>query len=368
MPSQDDLEEGVRARLRELFGAVETARQNLTAGGGAPTEQGTVLKVLSEHLYPALDRKVTDSAASGAPAWHIAQMTSDMFESVPLRGPTFQPVRDAHKQLKMALAAAQSNSEREAEELEEIEARVRRVIPGVLTPLDATLLAQHGETMGKLGDVLTAVGNVGPAVVGPLETMLLAQHGETLGKLGDVQTSVGNVVPGVLVPLNTTLAAQHGETLGKFDELDGELDELEGLLKGLPQKLTEVLLKNLPDIVRNVVIAIKTPITAAPPVITAVHFATLDDLAKAQAADYIDATADRLGLLQGAVEVLERQGPVPPGPIRSDLIPPVNGLVVTVLKGDDPANPLTFAELDLMNTFKNQISPYLQAPVVPGVK
>jgi hypothetical protein len=115
--------------------------------------------------------------------------------------------------------------------------------------------------------------------------------------------------------------------------------------------------------VRNIVIAIKTPITAAPPVITPVHFPELDDLAKAQAADYIKTTADRLGLLQGALEVLNRKRPVPPG-----LIPPIDSLVVTVLNVADPANPLTIAELDLMNTFKNQISPFLQAPVVPGVK
>jgi hypothetical protein len=355
MPSHDDLEEGVRARLRELFGAVETTRQSLDAGSGEPTEQGTVLRVLSTHLYPALDRKVTDSAASGAPAWHVAQVASDVFESVPLRGPAFQPVRDAHKQLKMALAAAQSNSRSEAEELEEIEARVRQVIPGVLTPLNATLLAQHGETMGKLGDVLTAVGNVGPAVLGPLQTTLLAQHAETLGKLGDVQTAVGNVPLAVVTPL----AAQHGEILGKVGTLDNEMDELEGLLKGLPQKLTEVLLKNLPAIVRDVVIAIKTPITVAQPVIVPVKFASLDDLAKASAGDYTNTTANRLNFLQGALDLIAANSPVPPG-----LIPPIDNLIVTVLNFSDPAKPLTIIELDVMNSLKNQISPYLQPPAV----
>jgi hypothetical protein len=352
MPSHDDLEEGVRARLRELFGAVETARQSLAAGGGVPTEQGTVLKVLREQLYPALDLRVTDSAASGPPTWHIAQMASDMFESVPLGGRACQPVRDAHRRLKTALAAAQRGSERE--ELDEIEARVRRVIPGVLTPLDATLLAQHGETLGKLGDVLTAVGNVGPAVVGPLQTTLLAQHGETLGKLVDVQTAVGNVPVAVVTPL----AAQHGEILGKVGALDNEMDELEGLLKGLPQKLTEVLLKNLPAIVRDVVIAIKTPITVAPPVIVPVNFASLDDLAKANAGDYTDTTAHRLNFLQGALDVIAANGPVP-----AALIPPIDNLIVTVLNFA-PAKPLTIIELDVMNGLKNQISPYLQPAAV----
>ena len=31
MPSHDDLDEGVRVRLRELFGAVDTARQSISA-------------------------------------------------------------------------------------------------------------------------------------------------------------------------------------------------------------------------------------------------------------------------------------------------------------------------------------------------
>jgi hypothetical protein len=299
-------------------------------------------------------------------------MASNMFDNIQLSGPALQPVRDAHEQLKSALVAARGNPEREAEELEEIEARLRWVVPGVVLPLERTLVAQHGEILGKLmdvqtavGNVQTAVGNVAPAVVTPLDATLVAQHGEILGKLMDVQTAVGNVqtaVGNVAAAVVTPLAAQHGEILGKFAPLAEEMDELEGLLKGLPQQLAEVLLKNLPKIVRDVVVAIRTPIAEGPPVIVPVNFGSLDDLAKANAGDYTDTTAHRLGLLQGALDVIEPNSPVPPG-----LIPPIDNLIVTVLNFA-PAKPLTIVELDAMNSLKNQISLYLQPPAVVGVK
>jgi hypothetical protein len=121
-----------------------------------------------------------------------------------------------------------------------------------------------------------------------------------------------------------------------------------------------VLLKSLPKIVRDVVIAIKTPITDGPVVIVPVKFGSLEDLAKANASDYTDTTAERLNFLQGAFNVINRDKPVP-----AALIPPIDNLIVAALSFDDPAKPLpTIIELDAMNTLKNQISPNLQLPAV----
>jgi hypothetical protein len=325
MPSHDDLEEGVRARLRELFEVWETARQSAAAGSGEPTEQATALRVLGTHLYPALDRRVTDTAGSSAMTWHLAHMACDVVDSVRLRGPAFQSVRDANKRLKSALTTARRIQELEvAEDLEELKALIPQVAPDVLNSLQPTLRDQHGETMGKLDDLATSVHQVTPDVVTPLETML--QHYEH----------------------------ESGE----------ELEELEHLLKELPQRLSDALIKSLPAAVAAIVAALKPqPALPSTPVIIPVTFPNLGALAAAQASDYTTSAGERIVFLQAALTTLQsaihnNQRPAP-GQLSQ-----ITNVVVAVINYIDTA--LAPTDLYTITSYKQQFVSVLNDPVLTG--
>jgi hypothetical protein len=111
MPSPDDLGEGLLARLRELFDAVETALQGVAERGGEPAEHDLILRTVYEQIRPALVAEAEQARLSSAATWHLYHLAVVLLEQagIPDHGTgsgVYRPLNSAIKRLSEYLASA----------------------------------------------------------------------------------------------------------------------------------------------------------------------------------------------------------------------------------------------------------------------
>jgi hypothetical protein len=357
MPSDSDLEEDVRVRLRELFTVLETTRQGAVTSGGEPTEQGTVLRVLGAHLYPVLDQRVTDPAGSAVLTWHLARMAHDVVDSVPMTGRAFQPVRDATRQLRNALEEAQALGYLEAPgDGEDLKDLIRGVPPDVQGRLEPILQAQHGETLGQLEDLKSAVAQVPAGVLAALRPNFDGVGQAVAQVPADVMTALQPNFDG----LAQAVAQVPADVLATFQPA---LNNVDDLLTELPQRLSDALIKSLPAAVAAVMAALRQPGQQTGPVIVPVTFSDLAALAAAQASAYTVSGGERIVFLQAALTALQSaiQNRQAPTLLQMSQITTVIRAVIDYV---DPA--LTPTDLYAITSYKQQFTTILADPGLAG--
>jgi hypothetical protein len=330
MTAPDDINEGLRAPLSDFFEALEETVRSAGAEGEDLTGHDVVLDIVSQYVRPALDQEMQAAGSSGVASWHLLNMTSGLVEraGLPRRGAAataYQPLVAANKRLKHALTAARRRHEIErATEVENLKELIRAV-PGKVS----TQLEPDFTTLG------TAVQGVPAQVATQLEPDF---------------TTLGTAVQGVPAQVAT--------------QLEPDFTTLGNAIQGLPDAISTSLIHGIPQIVKGVIAAIKSPPNGSqqPPVITPVDFPELQDLADASVAAHTQSPDDQINFLAGALQVLKDKGPVPP-----ELLGPIFTVVSGVLTYHDPtAPPLTGPQLNDITDLRQQIATILLEPVLTG--
>jgi hypothetical protein len=308
MTAPDDINEGLRAPLSDFFEALEETVRSAGAGGEDLTGHDVVLDIVSQYVRPALDQEMQAAGPSGVASWHLLNMTSGLVEraGLPRRGAAataYQPLVAANKRLKHALTAARRRHEIErATEVENLKELIRAVPGKVSTQLEPDF------------------------------------------------TTLGTAVQGVPAQVAT--------------QLEPDFTTLGNAIQGLPDAISTSLIHGIPQIVKGVIAAIKSPPNGSqqPPVITPVDFPELQDLADASVAAHTQSPDDQINFLAGALQVLKDKGPVPP-----ELLGPIFTVVSGVLTYHDPtAPPLTGPQLNDITDLRQQIATILLEPVLTG--
>jgi hypothetical protein len=308
MTAPDDINEGLRAPLSDFFEALEETVRSAGAEGEDLTGHDVVLDIVSQYVRPALDQEMQAAGPSGVASWHLLNMTSGLVEraGLPRRGAAataYQPLVAANKRLKHALTAARRRHEIErATEVENLKELIRAVPGKVSTQLEPDF------------------------------------------------TTLGTAVQGVPAQVAT--------------QLEPDFTTLGNAIQGLPDAISTSLIHGIPQIVKGVIAAIKSPPNGSqqPPVITPVDFPELQDLADASVAAHTQSPDDQINFLAGALQVLKDKGPVPP-----ELLGPIFTVVSGVLTYHDPtAPPLTGPQLNDITDLRQQIATILLEPVLTG--
>jgi len=308
MTAPDDINEGLRAPLSDFFEALEETVRSAGAGGEDLTGHDVVLDIVSQYVRPALDQEMQAAGPSGVASWHLLNMTSGLVEraGLPRRGAAataYQPLVAANKRLRHALTAARRRHEIErATEVENLKELIRAVPGKVSTQLEPDF------------------------------------------------TALGTAVQGVPAQVAT--------------QLEPDFTTLGNAIQGLPDAISTSLIHGIPQIVKGVIAAIKSPPNGSqqPPVITPVDFPELEDLADASVAAHTQSPDDQINFLAGALQVLKDKGPVPP-----ELLGPIFTVVSGVLTYHDPtAPPLTGPQLNDITDLRQQIATILLEPVLTG--
>ena len=308
MTTPDDINEGLRAPLSDFFEALEETVRSAGAGGEDLTGHDVVLDIVSQYVRPALDQEMQAAGPSGVASWHLLNMTSGLVEraGLPRRGAAataYQPLVAANKRLRHALTAARRRHEIErATEVENLKELIRAVPGKVSTQLEPDF------------------------------------------------TALGTAVQGVPAQVAT--------------QLEPDFTTLGNAIQGLPDAISTSLIHGIPQIVKGVIAAIKSPPNGSqqPPVITPVDFPELEDLADASVAAHTQSPDDQINFLAGALQVLKDKGPVPP-----ELLGPIFTVVSGVLTYHDPtAPPLTGPQLNDITDLRQQIATILLEPVLTG--
>jgi hypothetical protein len=305
MPGPDDTNEGLRARLDDLFEALRTALPAVEQAGGDAMKLDAVLDL----VRPALDDEVPRAESSAAATFSLAHLVSAIVDrAVPPPGAgseIYQPVYDANNRLKAWLSLAPSGPEPMA------------APPTAATPPDA-----------------------GSSGTGPGE-----EFGEILQRLA--QGISDEQVRKIRTAVRDTVAAVRRQG-GGYVAADGGSDDLLDRLRDLVQDVVNVI-KQLDDD--------KCPEP---------DFNNLKGLAAAQASKYEGSAKLRICFLKQALAVLEQNANDNGGSIMipTSLIPPITNVIEAVLDDDNPAAPtFTIRQLDRMIGLKQDITPLLQQAV-----
>jgi hypothetical protein len=321
MPSPDDLGEGLLARLRELFDAVETALQGVAERGGEPAEHDLILRTVYEQIRPALVAEAEQARLSSTATWHLYHLAVVLLEQagIPDHGTgsgVYRPLNSAIKRLSEYLASAP---------------------PGPPYEPPKWLEDWVGRLAHELSDDLaqslpTPLSN---ALAQSLPTPLSSALAQSLPT--PLSSALAQSLP---TPLSSALA--------------------QSLPDPLAAPLSADLIQSLPGPVAQAVVAELEAVQDK----TSADIAALTDLTETRLDQTIKSPADGIQFLENVLAALEAVL-ADIHTIPADLVQPVTNAVLAVFNFAAPAATIT--DLNRMNELKQQVAGIFKptAPAVP---